>query len=188
MKALVLKGYDQSNVEVITQIPNPDPISWANSIRKFNAIGADIIIAYGASAALSALREANDIPIVFADVYGPVETGVAKSMVSTGRSLAGISSKVPLVTLIRTAMDLKPVKTLGVIYNTREEGSLVQLKEARRIAAQSGLTLNEVNLTRRPGWTRRSPRFSPRRWTAFTSPSAPPGAAALRRSCTGPAS
>jgi putative ABC transport system substrate-binding protein len=146
MKALVQKGYDQSNVEVITQTPNPDPISWANSIRKFNAIGADIIITYGASATLAAMREANDIPIVFADVYGPVEAGIAKSMQSAGRNLAGMSSKVPLVTLIKTAMEIKTIRTLGVVYSAREEGSLVQLREARRIAAQLGVSLAEVNL------------------------------------------
>lgn len=147
VKALVLKGYDQSNVEVITQVPNPDPISWANSIRKFNAIGADVIVAYGASAAIAALHESNDIPVVFADVYGPVETGIAKSMQGSGRNTAGMSSKIPLVTLIKTAMELKPMRSLGVVYSTREEGSLVQLKEVRRIAGQSGLTLTEVNLT-----------------------------------------
>lgn len=147
MKALVLKGYDQSNVEVITQTPNPDPISWANSIRKFNAIGADIIITYGASATLAAMHEANDIPIVFADVYGPVETGIAKGAASAGHNIAGMSSKVPLVTLIKAAMELKPIKGLGVIYDAREEGSLLQLREARRIAAQSGFSLAEANLT-----------------------------------------
>ena len=147
MKTLVLKGYDQSNVEVITQVPNPDPISWANSVRKFNAIGADIIIAYGASATLAAMHEANDIPIVFADVYGPVETGISKSMQSTGRNVAGMSSKIPLVTLVKTVMELKPIKTLGVVHNAREEGALVQLKEARRVAAQFGFSLAEVNLT-----------------------------------------
>jgi putative tryptophan/tyrosine transport system substrate-binding protein len=151
MKALVLKGYDQSNVEVITQTPNPDPISWANSVRKFNAIGADIIVTYGAPATLAALHEANDIPIVFADVYGPVETGIAKSMLSTGHNMAGISSKIPLVTLIRTAMELKPIRSLGVVYDAREEGSLVQLKEARRIAGQLGVALVEVNLTAASG-------------------------------------
>jgi putative tryptophan/tyrosine transport system substrate-binding protein len=147
MKALVLKGYDQSNVEMITQTPNPDPISWANSIRKFNAIGADLIVTYGASATVAAMKEANDIPIVFADVYGPVETGIAKSMASTGHNVAGVSSKVPLVTLLKTAQELKPIRILGVVYSSREEGSLVQLREARRIAAQSGATLHEVNLT-----------------------------------------
>jgi len=146
MKALVLKGYDQSNVEVITQTPNPDPISWANSIRKFNAIGADVIITYGAPATLAAMHEANDIPVVFVDVYGPVECGVAKGLSSTGHNLAGVSSKVPLVTLIKTALELKPIRSLGVVYTGREEGSLVQLRELRRIAVQLGITLSEVNL------------------------------------------
>jgi len=146
MKALVLKGYDQSNLEVITQTPNPDPISWANSIRKFNAIGADVIITYGAPATLMALHEANDIPVVFADVYSPVECGVAKGLASTGHNMAGVSSKVPLVTLIKTALELKPIRSLGVVYTGREEGSLVQLREVRRIAVQMGITLSEVNL------------------------------------------
>jgi putative tryptophan/tyrosine transport system substrate-binding protein len=146
VKALVLKGYDQSNVEVITQVPNPDPISWANSIRKFNAIGADVIVAYGASAAVAALHESDGIPVVFADVYGPVETGIAKSMQASGHNAAGMSSKIPLVTLIKTAMEVKPMRSIGVVYSSREEGSLVQLKESRRIAAQSGLSLTEMNL------------------------------------------
>jgi putative tryptophan/tyrosine transport system substrate-binding protein len=136
---------------VITQTPNPDPISWANSIRKFNAIGADIIISYGAPATLAAMREANDIPIVFADVYGPVDCGIAKSMLTTGRNMAGVSSKVPLVTLVKTAMELKPIKTMGVIYSSREEGAIVQLKESRRIAAQFGIILTEVNVTNTAG-------------------------------------
>jgi putative tryptophan/tyrosine transport system substrate-binding protein len=146
VKALVLKGYDQSNVEVLTQTPNPDPISWANSIRKFNAIGADLIVTYGTPAAMTALREAGDIPVVFADVYGPVETGLARSLASTGHNMTGVSSKVPLVTLIKTAQDLKPVRVLGVVYNPKEEGSMLQLKELRKIASQLGISLVEVNL------------------------------------------
>jgi putative ABC transport system substrate-binding protein len=151
VKALVLKGYDQSNVEVLTQTPNPDPISWANSIRKFNAIGADLIVTYGTPAALTALREAGDIPVVFADVYGPVETGLARSLASTGHNMTGVSSKVPLVTLIKTAQDLKAVRVLGVVYNPREEGSLLQLKELRKIAAPLGISLVEVNLASTSG-------------------------------------
>jgi len=146
MKALVLKGYDQSNLEVIVQTPNPDPISWANSIRKFSAIGADLIVAYGAPATVAAIKEQSEIPVVFADVYGPVEVGVSRSMAGSGRNVAGVSSRVPLVTLIRTAVELKGGRVLGVLYNSREEGSLVQLKEARKIAAQQGLILNEVNV------------------------------------------
>jgi putative ABC transport system substrate-binding protein len=146
VKTLLQKGYDQNSVEVITQTPNPDPISWANSIRKFNAIGADLIVTYGAPATLTALHEAGEVPVVFADVYGPVETGVARSLTSTGHNMAGVSSKVPLVTLVRTALEIKPARLLGVIYTGREAGSLVQLGEMRKIAAQLGIALVEVNL------------------------------------------
>lgn len=146
VKALVLKGYDQSNVEVITQTPNADPISWANSIRKFNAIGADLIVTYGTPAAMAAMREASGVPVVFADVYGPVEVGLARGMASTGKNMAGVSSKIPLVTLIKAAAELKPVHNLGVIYYAREEGSLVQLKEMTRIAGQLGSAVTAVNV------------------------------------------
>lgn len=146
-RTLAQKGYDQSNIEIITQTPNPDPISWANTIRKFNAIGADIIITYGAPVTLAAMREADSIPIVFVDVYGPVETGITRSMTVPGGNFTGISSKVPMVTLIKTAQEVKPIRTLGVLYNSREIGSVVQLKEIKRIGAQMGFAVVEMNVS-----------------------------------------
>ena len=147
VKILAQNGYDQNNVEIVVQRPNPDPISWANSVRKVMAIGADLIVAYGAPITLTAMRETEDIPIIFVDVYGPVETGVSRSMTVTGRNLTGVSSKVPMITLIKTALEIKPVRSLGVIYNSREVGSVVQLKELKRIAAQLGFTIIETNVS-----------------------------------------
>ena len=146
-RTLAQKGYDQSNIEIITQSPNPDPISWANTIRKFNAIGADIIITYGAPVTLAAMREADNTPIVFVDVYGPVETGITRSMSLPGGNVTGISSKVPMVTLIKTAQEVKPIRNLGVLYNSREIGSVVQLKEIKRVAAQMGFAVVEMNVS-----------------------------------------
>jgi putative ABC transport system substrate-binding protein len=147
VKALSQKGYDQSVIDIVTQNPNPDPISWSNSIRKFGAIGADIIITYGAPVTQAAMREPVDIPIVFVDVYGPVESGISRSMQTSGGKITGISSKVPLITLFKTVIDLKPIRTVGVIYSSREIGSVVQLKEAKRVAAQLGLAVVEVNVS-----------------------------------------
>jgi len=147
VKTLAANGYDQSNVDIIMQSPNPDPISWANSVRKVIAIDADIIITYGAPATLAAMRETGDIPIVFADVYGPVETGVTKNMTVTGRNLTGVSSKVPMITLIKTAAEVRPIRTMGVIFSSREIGSVVQLKEIKRIASQQGFAVIEMNVS-----------------------------------------
>ncbi|WP_230198961.1 ABC transporter substrate-binding protein [Geotalea daltonii] len=147
MKTLALKGLDQSKVELVVQTPNPDPISWANTIRKFNGIGSDIIITYGAPVTLAAIREVDNIPIVFVDVYGPVEAGVTRSMAAPGRNLTGVSSKVPMITLIKAANDIKHIKSLGILYNGREIGSVIQLKEIRRLAAQMGFSVVELNVS-----------------------------------------
>ena len=32
VKTIAQKGFDQSQIELIVQTPNPDPISWANTI------------------------------------------------------------------------------------------------------------------------------------------------------------
>ena len=57
VRTLAQKGYDPGTVDIILQTPNPDPISWANTVRKFEALGADIIVTYGAPITLTAMRE-----------------------------------------------------------------------------------------------------------------------------------
>lgn len=146
VKALAARGYDQGSVEIVTQTPNPDPISWANSLRKVNALKPDLIVTFGTSATFSAVQETRDVPILFADVYGPVEIGITRSLSKTGSNLCGISSKVPVSTLVKTMMDIRPVKTLGILYNNREVGAMVQLKELKRLAAQLGFAVVEANV------------------------------------------
>jgi putative tryptophan/tyrosine transport system substrate-binding protein len=151
IKTLAANGYDQGNIDIIMQTPNPDPISWANSVRKVIAIDADIIITYGAPATLAAMRETEDIPIVFVDVYGPVETGVTKNMTVTGRNMTGVSSKVPIITLLRAESQIRPIRNIGVIYNSREIGSLVQLKEVKQASANLGYNVFAINVTSTAG-------------------------------------
>lgn len=146
MKAMARHGYDNGRLEVIVQTPNPDPISWANSARKLEALGADVIVAYGAPAALAALREVGNIPVVFSDVYDPIETGISRSMTSSGRNYCGISAKVPIITLIKAVQDIREIKNVGVLYSSKEAGSVAQLKEMKRAAAQLGLSVQDANV------------------------------------------
>lgn len=151
IKTLAANGYDQGNTDIIVQSPNPDPISWANSVRKVIAIDADIIITYGAPVTLAAMRETEDIPIVFVDVYGPVETGVTRNMTVTGRNMTGVSSKVPMITLMKAASEIKQLRNMGVIYNSREIGSVVQLKEIKQAAAKLGFAVFAINVSSSAG-------------------------------------
>lgn len=147
VRSLAHRGFSQPATEIFVQTPNADPISWANSIRKAQALDADVVVTYGAPASLSAMQERISQPLVFVDVYGPVEIGLAKSMTTMESRVCGVSSKVPLMTLMRAAVAVKPIRDLAVIYSSREVGSLVQLKELKRVAASLGFALTELNVS-----------------------------------------
>jgi putative ABC transport system substrate-binding protein len=141
IKSLAALGYTSANVEIILQVPNPDPLSWSNTIRKFNAYRPDLIVAYGAPAAFVAMKESDGIPVVSVDVF-----------VSDGphRGMCGVSSRVPLVTLIKTLKDsrehIKPYRRVGVLFNSREFGSLKQFEEIRKLAPQYDMVVAEANV------------------------------------------
>ena len=69
VKAIAARGYGAPGTEIILQTPNPDQLSLINTVRKFNAYRPDLIVAYGAPAALTAFREADGIPVVSVDVF-----------------------------------------------------------------------------------------------------------------------
>lgn len=140
IKSLAAFGYTSANVEIILQAPNPDSLSWSNTIRKFNAYRPDLIVAYGAPVAFVAMKESNGIPVVSVDVFlsdGPQ------------RGMCGVSSRVPLVTLIKTFKDsrghIKPSRRIGVVYNSHEIGSLRQLEDIRKFAPQYDMIVTEAN-------------------------------------------
>lgn len=130
--ALARAGFDQGHVSIYVQTPNPDPMSWANSVRKFVAVEVDVIVAYGAPAALAALRETDSIPVVFTYVYDPQACGVRK------KNSTGVSSKVPIVTLLKTLKSITPYSKLAVIYNPDEKDSAVQRDEIAKNSSAMG--------------------------------------------------
>jgi putative ABC transport system substrate-binding protein len=141
VKSLTARGYTTSNTEIILQSPNPDPISWSNTIRKFNAYRPDLIVAYGAPAAQAAMKESEGIPVVAADTYA------AEKPV---RGACGVSSRVPMVTLLKTLKDIRPFHRIGVLYNAREIGSQRQLDDVKKYAAQLDMVVEGVNVASAP--------------------------------------
>ena len=130
------RGYAVATRNIILQTPNPDPVSWSNTIRKFNAHKPDLIIAYGAPAAMAALRESEGIPVVSADVY---------TSESPVKGMCGASSRVPMITLVKALKDIRPFQHLGVICNSREIGSQRQSDDIKKVALQLGMGVTEAN-------------------------------------------
>jgi len=130
--ALVKAGYDHRKVDTLLQMPSPDPLSWTNSCRKLAIAEVNVLVTYGAPASLAAIRETKSIPIVFAGVYDPNAIGVS------ARNMTGISSKVPMTSLLKYLKKIMPFTKLAIVYNELEPDSVRQAEELTQLEGQYG--------------------------------------------------
>jgi putative ABC transport system substrate-binding protein len=130
--ALVKEGFDYRKVDTLLQMPSPDQQSWTNAARRLAVAEVKVLVTYGAPAALAAIREAHGIPIVFAGVYDPNAVGVSI------KNVTGISSTVPMTSLLKYAKKIKPFTKLAVVYNEQEPDSVRQVNELTQLESQYG--------------------------------------------------
>jgi len=136
---LARAGYDKSKVDVYLQTPNPDLMSWTNSVRKFVGVGANVIVTFGCGATQTAAKETDDIPVVYAFIYDTQAAGLQK------KNVTGVSSKVPMVTLLKTLKSVTPFSKLAVVYNRQESDSASELDEVKKNAAGLGFQVSEAD-------------------------------------------
>jgi putative ABC transport system substrate-binding protein len=130
--AALVKEFVNSKVEINIQTPAPDSASWTNAAHRLAVAEVNVLVTYGAPAALAAMREANGIPIVFAGVYDPNAVGVS------GKNVTGISSTVPMTSLLKYAKKIMPFTKLAVVYNEQEPDSVRQANELTQFESQYG--------------------------------------------------
>jgi putative ABC transport system substrate-binding protein len=128
------------NIEIILQRPFPNPISWSNAARKLIAFDVDLIVTYGASATEAVIHEKSAIPLVYAGFYEPGESTV-KFQYATGCGF-----KVPLSSFLRYFKRLKTINTLGIVFNSLEEDSLLQYQTMLSIAGQQNIKTEKIDI------------------------------------------
>ncbi|MBI5633916.1 MAG: hypothetical protein HZA15_10615 [Nitrospirae bacterium] len=131
-----------AKTEVILQNPYPDAISLSNAARKLIVADVDVIVVYGASAAVSVLHEQTRIPMVYAAAYEPF-----MSQIKT-RNSTGITIKLSPSRLLRYLRELTQISALAVVYSGNEADSLFQFREISKLAGQYGFKIEAVNLNR----------------------------------------
>jgi putative ABC transport system substrate-binding protein len=149
IKILRAGGMGEDKVKIYVQSPNPDAMSWANSIRKAVGGGADLIITYGAPVTLVAQKEAKGTPVLFADVYDPVALGIVKDLAATGGAISGIASTTPVETLAHTFVDIHPPKVMLALFSSSEQGSLLQEKRMEEQGKKLGFSVIKADVKNR---------------------------------------
>jgi putative ABC transport system substrate-binding protein len=99
------------------QRPNDDYMSLRNSARKAVALHADLILAYGTSAALAAKAETFQVPVLFADTIEPEAIGLVTTNKRDNQLATGVRGNAPLQTLFRLLRDLTSTLKLAVILD-----------------------------------------------------------------------
>ena len=129
-EALAAEG--MGRVEIVLQTPMPETLSWANAARKLISVGVDVIVTYGAPATLTAMGETSEIPIVFAGVYDPQALGIM------GKNATGVSSKVPVASLVKNLKSISSFASLGVVFSEAEKDTVLQTNDVKQLEASFG--------------------------------------------------
>lgn len=125
--------------EIIVQTPAPETMAWINAARKFGAIGADVIVTYGAPATIAAVSETSGIPIVFAGVYDREGLGLKSDV-------TGITSKASIAGLLKNLKSINSFSTLGIIYNSAEKDTVMEAAEIERLEGQFSFKSAKFNV------------------------------------------
>ena len=132
---------DSGGHKVYVQTPNGDVLSLRNSARKAVAIGAELIVTYGASATRAALAESFDTPVIYADVYDPMVQGIIPDQYTPGRNATGIRGDAPIQTLLKNFKTMTGASHIVALYQAGDKAGENLVDSLQRIAANKNLQI-----------------------------------------------
>ena len=118
-------------------------VATANMIaNNFVTEKVDLIYAIATSTAQSAAQATNKLPVVFSAITDPEAAGLNKENVT------GISDRVNVKQQLELLLKLdSKIKKVGVIYNSSEQNSKVQVDDLKKAASELGITIVEKSVT-----------------------------------------
>ena len=137
-------AFKESGLKVTFDEKNANgEIATANMIaNNFVTEKVDLIYARATSTAQSAAQATNKLPVVFSAITDPEAAGLIKENVT------GISDRVNVKQQLELLLKLdSKIKKVGVIYNSSEQNSKVQVDDLKKAASELGITIVEKSVT-----------------------------------------
>ena len=137
-------AFKESGLKVTFDEKNANgEIATANIIaNNFVTEKVDLIYAIATSTAQSAAQATNKLPVVFSAITDPEAAGLIKENVT------GISDRVNVKQQLELLLKLdSKIKKVGVIYNSSEQNSKVQVDDLKKAASELGITIVEKSVT-----------------------------------------
>ena len=135
------------NVEIDYQNAQGDIANTMGIAQKFVKDKVDLIFAIATPAAQSAKQATSDIPVLFSAVTDPVQSGIVEDWEKVGGNVTGTSDKASTEEQLKMFKEIDPsIKKIGILYNTSESNSEIQIEEVESIAPQVGLEVETVGI------------------------------------------
>jgi putative ABC transport system substrate-binding protein len=117
-------------------------ITTARSIAsKYNSERVDVAVGIATPIAQALANALKDIPVVFSAVTDPIGAGLRTSNDAEDSNVAGVSDMTPVEEQIVLMNKIKPIKTLGHVYNASEANSIELLRILTEVCNKMGIKL-----------------------------------------------
>ncbi|MFL0267028.1 ABC transporter substrate-binding protein [Candidatus Clostridium radicumherbarum] len=149
IKALEDNGYKEgTNLEIDYQNAQGDLTISQTIAKQFASQNKDLIYAIATPSAQGAYNATKKIPILISAVTDPVAAGIVKSLKEPNTNVSGTSDYLPVAKqLDLIKMFIPKAKKIGVLYNTSEINSEVQVNQLKDYGSKNGYEVFSVGVT-----------------------------------------
>ncbi|MCR2042879.1 ABC transporter substrate-binding protein [Anaerosalibacter massiliensis] len=136
------------NVEINYQNSQGDIANTVSIAQIFSKNKMDLIFAIATPAAQSAKQVTRNIPILFSAVTDPVKSEIIEDWENINENVTGTSDMAPTASQLKMFKEIDPnIKTIGILYNTSETNSEIQIEEVNKLASSEDLKVVTIGVS-----------------------------------------
>ncbi|MGO1580669.1 MAG: ABC transporter substrate-binding protein [Peptoniphilaceae bacterium] len=144
-----LEGLEEDGIEIelIEESANGDISLISTIAQKLKSQKVNLIYAISTPAAQGSKRVIDDIPIVFSAVTDPIGAGIVDNLEKPSGNITGVTDYVNPSSQVDEFLNLYPnIKTFGVLYNTSEQNSEIQVEELEKVLSEKNIKLEKMGV------------------------------------------
>ena len=147
--ALADRGFvDGENITIDYQNGQGESANLNTIATQFAGNNVDLIFAIATPAAQAAMAQTETIPIIGTAITDYVEAGLVNSNEAPGTNVSGTTDMNPVSDQIDLMLELFPeTKTIGFLYNSSEDNSILQTNIAKEYVESKGLAWVEKTVS-----------------------------------------